>query len=69
LGEGVRRTVSGRGGQSFTEYVLVTMCAVLILTQGNPGALDKLFGAMKTAYQGYFYAISKSAPQPDWVKK
>jgi hypothetical protein len=56
------RTSGRRGrqrGQSSTEYVIVTMFAVLVLVQGGDSSpVNQLAAAMKDAYRGFAYAIS-----------
>lgn len=63
------RNMSSRRGQSYTEYIVIVFFGILVLTQGNPSPISRLISAMKNWYQGYYYAMSKSAPQPDWIKK
>lgn len=46
-------------GQSMVEYAIVTGVAVLILVEGGSTApITELIKAMKTAYQGFVFAMS-----------
>jgi len=58
-----RRNVSGglraQLGQSMLEYSIVVGVAVLILIEGGSSApVAEVVKALKTAYQGFAYAIS-----------
>ena len=46
-------------GQSMVEYAIVTAVAVFILIEGgNTAPVAELMKALKSAYQGFVYAIS-----------
>jgi len=51
----------GQRGQSMVEYVVVVGMAVLILVEGGSSApVAEVITALKSAYQGFAYAISLS---------
>jgi len=53
-------------GQSMTEYTIVLVFGVLVLTTGPSGdTMKKLADVMRKNYAGYSYAISLSEP-PDY---
>ena len=47
-----------QGGQSMTEYLILTSLVALALTVGRPGALERLFLAFGDRYAGFTSAIS-----------
>ena len=53
-------------GQSMTEYTIVLVFGVLVLTTGPSGdVMADLINAMQENYEGYSFAISLSEP-PDY---
>jgi hypothetical protein len=45
-------------GQSSTEYLIVTLFAILLLINGDPSPLEMFFDAIKQAYQHFTNAMS-----------
>lgn len=50
-----------QAGQSFMEYIVVTLVAVVALTSGNPSPLSMLGDAIAKYYTDYSFAISIAA--------
>tara|TARA_R110001599_G_scaffold159052_2_gene346291 strand:- start:105775 stop:106080 length:306 start_codon:yes stop_codon:yes gene_type:complete len=48
-------------GQSFIEYLVVLMVAVIVLVSGNDPPIQKLATAIRDYYTDYSYAISISS--------
>ena len=64
---GSKKTVTSQGGQGMTEYVVVLMFGVMVLTMGPAGDIFlDLLAVFHDNYQGYSYATSLSElPQYD----
>ena len=60
MNRGTRVVGSSRqSGQSSTEYIIVTAFAILVLIQGGSSApVTQIVDAMRSAYEGFAYAIS-----------
>lgn len=57
--QAVQQVNRGQRGQSTIEYTIVVAMAVLILIEGGASApVAEVITALKSAYQGFVYAIS-----------
>lgn len=59
-----RPATAGQRGQSFVEYMVVTIFAVLLLVgspDGSPSAIGLLVSAVKKFYTDYTFALSISS--------
>lgn len=45
-------------GQSTVEYVVVLLLAVIVLVSGDPSPLERIFDAIKEAYERFTHAMS-----------
>jgi hypothetical protein len=62
----MRRSPFKQLGQSMTEYTVVLVFGVMVLTTGPGGdVMQELLAVLKKNYEGYTFAISMSAP-PDY---
>ena len=45
-------------GQVAVEYILILVLVVLLLINGDPSPLERVFDAIKEAYERFTYAMS-----------
>lgn len=58
LGKSARLGCLRSKGQISIEYTVILVLVVLLLINGDPSPVERLFDAMKEAYQRFTYAMS-----------